>query len=514
MNTTALHISQVSKCPPIHAVALCESPIAIQRVRRTDKSQLRNYVVATANKDMDKAKSQADEPSRRRSMLPRKTSVKLFSKQVASFPEQDSHKAGRQCAEFGESQASALSQGTQNNAISMLPPSKLMPDAGMQPPASLGRTSKRNSAESGHLPRQLPASRRSSRVNSANGVSLSQNTVKELSEPHIQIRTSSGGPAPLSHAKRFNNGRCLSQQVTPTAASEFSSSKALSQGPSSLKYSRPAFSSMQQHLNPKKSSLTNLSSLSSQPANKDEIPSADVFHLQMDLAQLHLLHRTAFSVQAQWEESAERSYEHRFNALYERHTELKEIAHQQQTLINQLALVQWSQGKSSAQIAEKVQLLSHNISDVCNLLVSEGKYTSILEIFESWFGQALRLRGQRESIGRRFGIDLDLIEGIGDGWKAEAMVLERELTYSARDLESFGEVQSTSGLGRILLLYRKLMVGLLEELDLIQSIENGIMTQETAGMESTIHNLESNVTEDINPMDPDRKAIYYYKKQY
>lgn len=275
---------------------------------------------------------------------------------------------------------------------------------------------------------------------------------------------------------------------------------------------RPAFSAMQQRFGSNTSNLPNLSTLSSQPANKDEIPSADVCHLQMELTQLHLLHRSALFVQAQWERSARWSYEQRFNTLYERHTELKEVAHQQQTLINQLGLVQWSQDKSGAQIADKVQLLSHSISDICNLLVSDGKYTRILEIFESWFAQALRVRGQREPVGRKLDRDLDLIEGIGDGWKAEAMVLERELTYSARDLRSFGEVQKTSSLGRILSLYEKLMVGLLEELDLIQSIENGIMTQETSWVERTIDNLASHVTEEINSMNPDRKAVYYCRK--
>lgn len=264
---------------------------------------------------------------------------------------------------------------------------------------------------------------------------------------------------------------------------------------------------MQQHFSPKKDVQQDPSILCSQPANKDEIPSADVIHLQMELAQLHLLHRSALSVQVQWEKSAKRSFENLFSALYERHTELKEVAHQQQTLINQLSLVQWSQGRSGAQIAERVQLLSHNVSDICNLLDPDGKYTHIIEIFESWFAQALRVRGQREPNGQETGRDLDFIEGIGDGWKAEAMVLERELTYSARDLEDFGEVQRSSSLGRILFLYRKLMLGLLEELDLIQWIENEIMTQESSWIESTIHNLASNVSEDIGSMDLDRKPV-------
>lgn len=266
---------------------------------------------------------------------------------------------------------------------------------------------------------------------------------------------------------------------------------------------------MQQHFSPNKNILPDPSILSSQQGPQDVVPSAEGLHLQMELAQLHLLHRSALSVQLQWEESAKVSYEPRFIALHERHTELEEVAHQQQTLINQLSLVQWSQGRSAVQVVEKVQLLSHHVSDMCKLLDSEGKYTRILEVFESWFAQALRFRDQREPSGQNHGRDLEFIEGIGDGWKAEAMVVERELTYSARDLESFGEVQSNSNLCRLLSMYRKLTVGLLEELDLIQWIENEIMTQETLWIESTIHNLASNVSEDIGSIRPDRKAVQF-----
>lgn len=87
------------------------------------------------------------------------------------------------------------------------------------------------------------------------------------------------------------------------------------------------------------------------------------------------------------------------------------------------------------------------------------------------------------------------------------MVLERELTYSARDLDSFGEVQETSSLCRILSMYRNLLFGLLEELDIIQWIENEIMTQDTLWIESTIHNLASKVSDDIYSTAPVRKAV-------
>lgn len=449
----------------------------------------RNYVFTTASQDMDKAKSQAHGPSRRRSMLPQKTSIMPFSKPMGSFLEQDSFEAEGHSDAPGGPQASAVSQ-----AASMLPPRKLLPYASMRPPASLGRTdSKRDTAKTGHVPIRSSASRKPSRDSNASGACPSRN-LRDLSQPSSQMRTSSGDSDPQSNAKGFYHGRSLSQQVTPTAASGLLSSKGLPQRQSSMKHPRPAFSAMQQHFSLKKTIQPDPSSLFSELASKDETPSADVINLQTELAQLHLLHFASLSVQVQWEKSAKVSLEHQFSALYERHTELKEVAQQQQMLINQLSLVEWSQGSSVAQIAEKVQLLSHNISDICNLLDSEGKYTYIVELFQSWFAQALRVRDQRESNGQTMGRQLTCIEGIGDGWKAEAMVLERELTYSARDLKSFGEVRSTSGLCRILSMYKKLVVGLLEELDLIQWIENEMMTQETSWIESTIYNLASNIS--------------------
>ena len=459
---------------------------------------------------MDKAQGQADGPSRRRTMLPQKTTKRLSSKPTRTFPEQDSHEARGQGPALGEMHASAASQAAQNKAATMLPPlppSNLLPYASMRPPASLGRLNlKTDSAKDGHLPRQPSTSRKSSRDNSANPEHPSH-VLKTLPQPRPEVRPSSGGLDPQSNAKGSYHGRSLSQHVRPTVTSDLLTSKVPPQRQSSMRHPKPAFSVMQQHFSPKKNFPSDPSTLPSQSTSKDDIPSVDIFHLQLELAQLHLLHRSALSVQIQWEKSAKMSFVYRFNALYERHTELKEVTYQQQTLINQLSLVQWSQGRTGAQIAEKVQLLSHNVSDICNLLDSEGKYTHILEIFESWFAQALRVRGQRESKGQNIGRDLDFIEGIGDGWKAEAMVLERELTYFARDLEGFGEVRSPSSLSRLLSLYRKLIVGLLEELDLIQWIENGIMTQETSWVETTIHNLASTVTRDIGSRSPNQKAV-------
>lgn len=431
---------------------------------------------------MDPVKVLSDGSSRQRSILPQRAGSKPSSTRLDSLGEQEDIAAGKQSTALQKPQATTVTDGSQDETKSM------------PPPAKLGRSrSVRKSAKDGAVRSQpAPSVMRKPSAGKPPSQDLFVTPARAIVKSNISINTTT--------SKTSFHGRSVSQQLRPTATPSGSSLRTPSFRQSLMKTQRPAFSVMQQQFTPKKSNKSRPTSPSSQSTNKDEIPSADVFHLQMELAQLHLLHRSAAPVQAQWEQSARESFQHRFDALCERHVELKEIAHQQQTLINQIALVQWSQSRSGAQIAEKVQLLSRNVSDVCNLLDAEGKYTRILEIFESWFTQALDIRGQREAKTTKAERGLSFNEGIGDGWKAETMVLERELTYCLRDLKGFGNVRQTSSLGRILSLYGKMVVSLLEELDIIQWIENEIMVQETSWVESTIHKLASNVSDDIGSM--------------
>lgn len=257
------------------------------------------------------------------------------------------------------------------------------------------------------------------------------------------------------------------------------------------------FTAMQQTFTSKRPGSSRPSSPSVLPVGQEDIASTDCFHSQMELAQLHLMHRSALSVQLQWEQSAEEVFRHRFTAICERHIELKEISQQQQALINSLALVQWADGRSGSLLAEKVALLSRRIAEICSLVDYGGKYNRTLDIFESWFGQVLRIRKQRQLGSVNGDNSMDFVEGIGDGWKAEAMVLERELTYLSRDLGAFGSVQATSSLGRVQALYSKLVLNLIEELDVIQWIENEITIQETSWVEQAIDGLASTVDNDL-----------------
>ena len=434
---------------------------------------------------MSAANGQIEGGSRRRSMLPQKAGLKLGSTPLASLSEKESIGSGQQPITHQKPQ-SPTSYEVNNDA------------AKTRPPAKIGRSrSVRESTKDQTA--KLQASQSTTRKPSAGRPSSHETfaipTPTRVTSGSSNVRTT--GKAPF-------HGRSVSQQLEPKATPRLRSIRTPSLRQSVMNTQKPAFSAMQQRFTPKSARSR---PTSPQPLGMDMIPSADIAHVQMELAQLHLLHRSAAKVQKQWEGSAKDSFQQRFSALHERHVDLKDIAHQQQVLINQLGLVSWSQGKASIQIVEKLQLLSRNISDVGNLISTEGKYTRILEIFESWFTQALDIRGKREVKAANTGKDLGFNEGLGDGWKAEAMVLERELTYCLRDLKGFGTIHDASSLGQILSLYSKLVVSMLEELDVIQWIENEIMVQETCWVERTIHNLASNVSDDIGSIASTRPKV-------
>ena len=436
---------------------------------------------------MDTANGQNEGRSRRRSMLPQKAGLKPGTTPLASLSEKGSIGSGQQPVTF-EKPKSPTPYEANNDA------------AKTHQPAKIGRSrSVRESTKEQTATSQASQSR-------MRKPSAGRPSSHETFANPAPTRVTSGSSNVRTTGKAPFHGRSVSQQLEPKAAPRLGSIRTPSLRQSFMNHQKPAFSAMQQRFTPKKA-ISRPTSPSTQPLGMDKISSLDIFHVQMELAQLHLLHRSAATVQKQWEGSAEDSFQQRFSALHERHVDLKDIARQQQILINQLGLVSWSQGKTGTQIAERLQLLSRNISDVGNLIDAEGKYTRILEIFESWFTQALDIRGKRDVKPAETGKDLGFNEGLGDGWKAEAMVLERELTYCLRDLKGFGILHDVSSLGRILSLYSRLVVSMLEELDVIQWIENEIMVQETCWVERIIHNLASNVSEDIGSIASTRSKV-------
>lgn len=146
-------------------------------------------------------------------------------------------------------------------------------------------------------------------------------------------------------------------------------------------------------------------------------------------------------------------------------------------------------GISGSMVGEKVERLSRNGGELMRMVEEGGKYARVVGVWEVWFEGVEKVRERRKREEEGVELDVEMVEGIGDGWKAEAMVLERELGYCARELEGFGNVKEGSGLGRLLGAWRGLVKGLLEELDVLQWIESEVMIEETGWVERKIREL-------------------------
>ena len=393
---------------------------------------------------MSDAKNSKDGAPRRRSLLPKRSSTKPGSTRMEVVPEQAIHSTVR-AGTYGSDPDGSKSPRPRPYQEPVKPQNLRKPNPGRPSLADTFRTSTRL--------KTVSSDNNSRRSTSAANVSQSHS----ISSSHYQVKH------PVTRA--FSSRTSLSAQSTK-------------------KDQKPISIAAQQPSAPKETLKSRPSSPAFHCTDTRDIASANVFHVQKELTQLHLIHLSAHSVQNLWERSAQERLQARFRNLSERHLELREIAVQQQILLDQLALVHWSQKKPGPQVAEKVALLSRLIGDVCSITDAAGKYTRVLDIFESWFAQALQTRERRKPTAGQEERNSNVIEGIGDGWKAEAMVLERELTYYLHDLKTFGLIRPDSSLGRLYSLYRKLIVNLIQEIDVIQWIENEVTISEGHGLEA------------------------------
>ena len=279
---------------------------------------------------------------------------------------------------------------------------------------------------------------------------------------------------------------------------------------------RPAFSTLQQHFSPKKSNKAPTASFFAPVSSKQELDGkslSEIARLQMELTQLYLLHRNSTATQAQWEKSAERSLQRRFERLSRQHVELKEIACESQALINQSALLLWCRQSSDAEIAEKLQLLSRCILDIGSMLNSESKLEDALRLFEAWFDRVSRIQNSRRCLDHAVGLSLDFVESIGDGWTAEVDRLNKRLSSLSRELDSLGEVRKESSVSRVLVMLKSIVSNLLVELELIRSIEHEVMTQETSWVQDMIEGLTKEVDKDLTAMATSHRGAWHDKER-
>ena len=222
--------------------------------------------------------------------------------------------------------------------------------------------------------------------------------------------------------------------------------------------------------------------------------SRETIEPRLELLHAHAIHRSSSKVQKEWEMDARRHYEKQFLALQEKDSELdaKEMEFLEQR--NAAAILSLSQLEDGTTIEQQVRKLSSRADEVWRLTGRDGKYTLAIQAFEHWFDAASSIHRRR----RREGIinGMDVIEGLGDGWKAEIAALTETVYRAATELLELKEVTPTgSDSERCICTIKESINNMIDELELVAFIEEHTMQQERSWVQGSINAIASGLQE-------------------
>lgn len=261
----------------------------------------------------------------------------------------------------------------------------------------------------------------------------------------------------------------------------FSSPSGANSKPRQARPSKPASSTIQMHLTQRKALKASASSLLAQPSHKEmdtEKASAETASLQAELARLHLLHRSSADIQNAWNRSAETRLRLQFDRVSKQSENTKELDIYHQNLRNYPALLDWSQGYSNVELAEKLDSLSHSIVVMSDFASSDSRYNHVIKTFDTWFLCTTRIIESRSMAKDNAQDGIEFIEALGDGWRSEVASLEKKVMSMSRDLGRLGEPQESSNLAYVISLLRSASASKLEELQMVKDIETAVMVSE------------------------------------
>jgi hypothetical protein len=218
--------------------------------------------------------------------------------------------------------------------------------------------------------------------------------------------------------------------------------------------------------------------------------SAETSRLQAELLQLHLLHRDAPAVDAEWQASAREKLGERFELLNQASKDVDEQERASREEENVLALRAWT---GSGSLEAKVQALDAILNGMWTLTEAGGRYARTVRRFERWLDQVSELHEARRAEGalHRIADGQPLfLEELETPWKDDLSGFIRRLNGWARQLQDIGEPpagedNATSSLSRMLRGLRELVDGVLEEVHLMEEMEQDALDNEQSWIEAT-----------------------------
>ncbi|KAF4339248.1 AGA1 A-agglutinin anchor subunit [Fusarium beomiforme] len=282
----------------------------------------------------------------------------------------------------------------------------------------------------------------------------------------------------------------------PTRSSTASNNEKLSGAAPRL---RPAFSTLQQHYSPAKSSAPKpLTSTFLAPPSPSKLPanvaaSAETSRLQTELLQLHLLHREAPTVDATWRANAQRKLGERFSELASKSQQIDDQERAEVERENVLALRKWAVGGG---LEERIQILDAAMTSLWALEEPGGRYARVVRRFERWVDRMCEIEEARREGGALLQeSDVLFIGELDCGWKDECADLVRRLNTIKRQLDQLGdfdhddqddqegEAKEQSSLKRIVEGSRDLVQGMVTELAVMEDIERDALAREDEWIE-------------------------------
>ncbi|CAI6088751.1 unnamed protein product [Clonostachys chloroleuca] len=257
---------------------------------------------------------------------------------------------------------------------------------------------------------------------------------------------------------------------------------------------RPAFSTLQQHYSPAKSAAPKpLTSAILAPPSPSKLPanvaaSAETSRLQTELLQLHLLHRDAAAVDADWQASAKVKLGQRFEQLVSTNREIAEQDRAAVEGLNVLVLREWG---AAGGLEERIQALDGIVNGLWTLTEAGGRYARLVRRFERWIDQVSELEEARQtgqmSVQKSGGQAL-FVDELDSSWKEDLSSITRRLDGWRRQLRDIGDLPAGEGtqgsnLARMLEGSRALIHGTLAELSLMEDIETQILAREDVWIE-------------------------------
>jgi hypothetical protein len=169
-----------------------------------------------------------------------------------------------------------------------------------------------------------------------------------------------------------------------------------------------------------------------------------------------------------WEADAQLRLKKRFDAIATQYQLILETETHARLQLNDGALEEWFNSGGLDSFDEKLRILACSIQELSDLSHPGGSYSKVVTHFTEYSG---RLQGGNDGETVETGRSHIGLDFLGLEWRGQVDLVERKLNWCSRALESVGAASAASSLGEVLACHRDLVSSMMQELEIMSTIE-------------------------------------------